>query len=115
LISDLLSGSTHSRYTEVTHGAARATIEFPHIQNVYKLYGADGDVGNAHFPTEGHDYGANQRAAEHEHHGRAKADDRWIAGWTWCPGIDGPPPTRLTPCTERLRRSSSAPGRLLHR
>ena len=37
------------------------TVEFPHIRSVYALYGAAAKVENAHFPTEGHDYGATKR------------------------------------------------------
>jgi hypothetical protein len=36
-------------------------VEFPYIQRVYRLMGAEADVENAHFPDEGHDYGANKR------------------------------------------------------
>ena len=37
--------------------------EFPYIKHVYSLYGADDKVENAHFPTEGHDYGVSKRMA----------------------------------------------------
>lgn len=37
------------------------TVEFPHIRSVYSLFGAEAKVANAHFPTEGHDYGATKR------------------------------------------------------
>ncbi len=36
-------------------------VEFPHVRSVYALYGAEQRVANAHFPTEGHDYGASKR------------------------------------------------------
>jgi len=36
-------------------------VEFPYIQRVYRLMGAQADVENAHFPDEGHDYGVNKR------------------------------------------------------
>ncbi|MHC4994887.1 MAG: alpha/beta hydrolase family protein [Planctomycetota bacterium] len=36
---------------------------FPYIQHVYRLYGAGDKVANAHFPTEGHDYGPSKRMA----------------------------------------------------
>ena len=37
--------------------------EFPYIRHVYGLYGAAGKVANAHFATEGHDYGPSKRMA----------------------------------------------------
>ncbi len=37
--------------------------EFPYVKHVYSLYGAADRVGNAHFPTEGHDYGTSKRMA----------------------------------------------------
>lgn len=37
--------------------------EFPYISHVYSLYGAEGNVANAHFPDEGHDYGTSKRMA----------------------------------------------------
>jgi len=37
--------------------------EFPYIQHVYGLYGADDKVANAHFLKEGHDYGPSKRMA----------------------------------------------------
>jgi uncharacterized protein len=36
-------------------------VEYPYIRNVYKLYGAEEMVQNAHFPKEGHDYGKTKR------------------------------------------------------
>lgn len=36
-------------------------VEFPYIQNVYQLFGKPDLVENAHFPEEGHDYGATKR------------------------------------------------------
>jgi uncharacterized protein len=36
-------------------------VEYPYIQNVYKLYGKEKLVQNHHLPTEGHDYGINKR------------------------------------------------------
>lgn len=38
-------------------------VEFPYIQNVYKLYGREDNVQNVHLATEGHDYGINKRKA----------------------------------------------------
>jgi len=38
-------------------------VEFPYIWNVYRLYGAQDKVENAHFADEGHDYGPAKRLA----------------------------------------------------
>jgi hypothetical protein len=38
-------------------------VEFPYLQHVYRLYDADDQVANAHFPTEEHDYGESKRMA----------------------------------------------------
>lgn len=38
-------------------------VEFPHIERIYSFFEAGDKVENAHFPTEGHDYGPNKRAA----------------------------------------------------
>jgi dienelactone hydrolase len=38
-------------------------VEFPYIQTVYGYYDRTGQVENAHFPDEGHDYGYNKRCA----------------------------------------------------
>lgn len=37
-------------------------VEFPYIQNVYRLYGAEDKVENLHLPDEGHDYGYSKRS-----------------------------------------------------
>ena len=37
-------------------------VEFPYIQNVYRLYGAQDRVENIHLAEEGHDYGPSKRA-----------------------------------------------------
>jgi hypothetical protein len=37
-------------------------VEYPYIRNVYKMYGAEDMIQNAHFPKEGHDYGKTKRA-----------------------------------------------------
>jgi len=37
-------------------------VEFPYIRSVYRLYGAESAVENAHLPNEGHDYGYSKRA-----------------------------------------------------
>jgi uncharacterized protein len=38
-------------------------VEFPYIQRVYRLTGAEKNVRLSHFPGEGHDYGPSKRAA----------------------------------------------------
>jgi hypothetical protein len=38
-------------------------VEFPYIQNVYRLLGAADQVANVHLVDEGHDYGPSKRAA----------------------------------------------------
>jgi hypothetical protein len=37
-------------------------VEFPYLQRVYELYGAQKQVENVHLPDEGHDYGPSKRA-----------------------------------------------------
>ncbi|MBN1480219.1 acetylxylan esterase [candidate division KSB1 bacterium] len=37
------------------------TNEYPYIQNIYKLYDAEDQVGFYHIPDEGHDYGYSKR------------------------------------------------------
>lgn len=39
------------------------TVEYPFAQHVYKLYGKESLVENAHFALEKHDYGKNKRMA----------------------------------------------------
>ncbi|HZB12339.1 MAG TPA: acetylxylan esterase [Chryseolinea sp.] len=36
-------------------------VEFPYIQNVYRLYNVERNVENLHLPDEGHDYGSSKR------------------------------------------------------
>lgn len=38
-------------------------VEYPYIRKVYAAYRAEDRVDNAHFATEGHDYGYSKRAA----------------------------------------------------
>ena len=38
-------------------------VEYPYIRKVYAAYHVEDRVGNAHFATEGHDYGYSKRAA----------------------------------------------------
>jgi hypothetical protein len=38
-------------------------VEFPYVEDVYRLYGADDRVENVHLPDEGHDYGRSKRMA----------------------------------------------------
>jgi len=39
------------------------TIEMPYLKRVYRLLGAEGNVENAHFADEKHDYGPSKRKA----------------------------------------------------
>jgi dienelactone hydrolase len=41
-------------------------VEFPYIRNIYKLFGAVGNVKNVHLPKEVHDYGFNKRTAMYQ-------------------------------------------------
>ncbi len=36
-------------------------VEFPHLQTIYRFYGAENQLENVHLPTEGHDYGPSKR------------------------------------------------------
>ena len=38
-------------------------MEFPYVQNVYKVYDAENKVSNVHFVTQRHDYGLSKRKA----------------------------------------------------
>jgi dienelactone hydrolase len=38
-------------------------VEFPHVQHIYRLFGAEDRVANVHLPAEGHDYGPSKRQA----------------------------------------------------
>ena len=38
-------------------------VEFPYIQNIYRLYGAQEKVKNVHLANEGHGYGSSKRIA----------------------------------------------------
>lgn len=38
-------------------------LEFPLLEKIYKFYGEDALLKNAHFANEGHDYGRNKREA----------------------------------------------------
>ncbi len=38
-------------------------VEYPYIKSIYKMYGAENNVENAHFPTEGHGYEFSKRKA----------------------------------------------------
>lgn len=38
-------------------------LELPHLKQVYRLFGEEDAVANAHFPDEGHDYGPSKRKA----------------------------------------------------
>lgn len=41
-------------------------VEFPYIQNVYRLFGAEDLVKNVHLADEDHDYGPSKRAAAYK-------------------------------------------------
>jgi len=41
-------------------------VEFPYLQNVYRLSGDPGAVENVHLAEEGHDYGPSKRAAAYK-------------------------------------------------
>jgi pimeloyl-ACP methyl ester carboxylesterase len=41
-------------------------VEFPYMQRVYELMGATGNVENAHFADEQHDYGPSKRRAMYQ-------------------------------------------------
>lgn len=41
-------------------------VEFPYIQNIYRLYGAEANVENIHLPDEGHDYGFSKRISAYK-------------------------------------------------
>ena len=43
--------------------ASTPEVEFPYIESVYRLYGAQDVVRNVHLADEGHDYGPSKRAA----------------------------------------------------
>jgi len=41
-------------------------VEFPHIQNIYRLYGAEDSVENFHLVAEDHDYGPSKRVGAYK-------------------------------------------------
>ena len=41
-------------------------VEFPYIQNVYNLYGAENNIENAHFKDEKHDFGFSKRQVAYQ-------------------------------------------------
>lgn len=42
------------------------TVEYPHLQKIYGLYGKESLVENVHLPTEKHDYGPSKRIAAYK-------------------------------------------------
>ena len=51
--------------------ASVPTLEYPYLQEVYRMYGAEEQLSNEHFPTEGHDFGPNKRNAVYTFFGKA--------------------------------------------
>ena len=41
-------------------------VEFPYVQNIYKLYKQEDKVENLHLPDEGHDYGFSKRKGAYQ-------------------------------------------------
>ena len=41
-------------------------LEYPYIQGIYRLYGAEGRFRNVHLADEGHDFGINKRKAVYD-------------------------------------------------
>ena len=41
-------------------------VEFPYIQNIYRLFGSEDLIKNVHLAEEGHDYGPSKRKAAYE-------------------------------------------------
>lgn len=41
-------------------------VEFPYIQNIYRLFGAEDKVENLHLADEGHDYGYSKRVGMYQ-------------------------------------------------
>ncbi|MHA1821322.1 MAG: acetylxylan esterase [Promethearchaeota archaeon] len=41
-------------------------LEYPFIKNIYSLYNAEENIENAHFQSEGHDYGPSKRQAAYK-------------------------------------------------
>ena len=62
-----------------------ASLEYPFLQKIYKLYGEESSVKNVHLPEEKHDYGKSKRAAlydfvaEHFQLDRKRADESKVS------------------------------------
>ncbi|MEN8871050.1 MAG: acetylxylan esterase [Akkermansiaceae bacterium] len=62
-----------------------ATLEYPFLQKIYKLYGKERAVKNVHLPEEKHDYGKSKRmalydfVAEHFQLDRKRADESKVS------------------------------------
>lgn len=41
-------------------------VEFPYVQNIYKLYKQEGRIEKLHLPEEGHDYGPSKRSGAYK-------------------------------------------------
>jgi uncharacterized protein len=65
-------------------------LEFPFMQKIYKFYGKEGNVENAHFANEKHDYGPSKRQAAYKFlakHFKLNADpvltgEQWVKIFT---------------------------------
>ncbi len=113
VISD---GADWTRYVPV--------LEFPYLQKIYALCGAPGNVENAHFADEKHDYGPSKRAALYpffaRHLGldlaavtnpRGEIDESWF---TPAPAADLCVFTKENPLPENALRSAEAVESTLH-
>ncbi len=52
------------------------TVEYPYLQAVYKMYGAEEQLSNIHLQNEGHDFGPSKRNAVYEFFGTAFGLDK---------------------------------------
>ena len=51
--------------------ASVPTLEYPYLQEVYRMYGAEEQLSNVHLAAEGHDFGPNKRNAVYAFFGKA--------------------------------------------
>lgn len=82
-------------------------VEYPFLRRVYGLYGKRGEAENAHFESEGHDYGPSKRGAVYDFLSRrigiAEASDDGESGVT----VEPPEAMRT------LKDDASLPSRAL--